>query len=194
MSTTEDVVRILKIVGGYVELPKPLRVGTQAFDFTYALVAGERANDLVVVIEVRSDGRDEDVVRRVLGLTRALDVLGSRRPVTAVLTSGQASTEAVRTLSEVCRVLPIGTQIGKDADRAVRDWLSVLLPLEPPSTAETALLWEADLTAALTDQEDQDLVGQLIAEGRVGKQAVEAAFAASIREAVLPVLEEEDAA
>lgn len=194
MSTTEDVVRILKEDGGYKELPKPLRVGSQDFDFTHALVAGERANDLVVVMEVRSDKRDEDLIRRVLGLTRALDVLQSKRPVTAVLTSGQTTSETLRTLSQVCRVLPIGSQIGKDADRAVRDWLSVLLPLEGPSSAEAVLVWEADLTKALAEQKDQELVAQLIQASHTNAEAVELAFAASIRAAVLPVLDEESAA
>lgn len=194
MSTTEDVIRILKEDGGYTELPRPLRIGSQSFDFTHALVAGDRANDLVVVIEVKSDGQDQDLIRRVLGLTRALDVLQSRRPVTAVLTSGQAKTETLRTLSEVCRVLPIGTQIGKDADQAVRDWLSALLPLEPPSSAEAALVWEADLNTALMSQEDQELVALLIEAGHIGTPAVEAAFATSIRTAILPVLNEESAA
>jgi hypothetical protein len=194
MSTTEDVVRILKDDGGYKELPKPLRVGSQAFDFTHALVAGDRANDLVVVIEVRSDGHDEDLIRRVLGLTRALDVLQSKRPVTAVLTSGQTTHETLRTLSEVCRVLPIGTQIGKDADQAVRDWLSVLLPLEGPSSAEAVLVWEPDLAKALEGQEDQELVTKLIEASHIGTEAVELAFATSIRTAVVPVLDEESAA
>lgn len=194
MSTTEDVVRILKDDGGYKELPKPLRVGSQAFDFTHALVAGDRANDLVVVIEVRSDGQDEDLIRRVLGLTRALDVLQSKRPVTAVLTSGQTTHETLRTLSEVCRVLPIGTQIGKDADQAVRDWLSVLLPLEGPSSAEAVLVWEPDLAKALEGQEDQELVTKLIEASHIGTEAVELVFATSIRTAVVPVLGEESAA
>jgi hypothetical protein len=194
MSTTEDVVRILKDDGGYKELPKPLRVGSQAFDFTHALVAGDRANDLVVVIEVRSDGQDEDLIRRVLGLTRALDVLRSKRPVTAVLTSGQTTPETLRTLSEVCRVLPIGTQIGKDADQAVRDWLSVLLPLEAPSSSEAVLVWEADLAKALEGLEDQELVTKLIEASHVGTEAVELSFATSIRTAVVPVLDEESAA
>ena len=194
MSTTEDVVRILKDDGGYKELPKPLRVGSQAFDFTHALVAGDRANDLVVIMEVRSDGQDEDLIRRVLGLTRALDVLQSKRPVTTVLTSGQTTPETLRTLSEVCRVLPIGTQIGKDADQTVRDWLSVLLPLEGPSSAEAVLVWEGDLTKALDSQEDQELVTKLIEASHLDTEAVELAFAASIRTAVLPVLDEESAA
>lgn len=194
MSTTEDVVRILKDDGGYKELPKPLRVGTQAFDFTHALVADDRANDLVVVIEVRSDGQDEELIRRVLGLTRALDVLRSKRPVTAVLTSGQTTPETLRALSEVCRVLPIGTQIGKDADQAVRDWLSVLLPLEVTSSAESVLVWEADLLKALESQDDQGLVAQLIEASHIDAQAVETVFATSIRTAVLPVLDEESAA
>lgn len=193
MSTTEDVVRILKDDGGYTELAKPLRVGSQVFNFTHALLAGDRANDLVVVIEVKSDGQDDDLIRRVLGLTRALDVLRSKRPVTAVLTSGQARPETLRTLSEVCRVLPIGSQIGKDADRAVRDWLSVLLPLEGPSSAESVLVWEADLKKALETQADQKLVSRLLEASHVHVSAVVEAFSNSIKSAVAPAIDEESA-
>ena len=81
-----------------------------------------------------------------------------------------------------------------DADQAVRDWLSALLPLEPPSSAEAALVWEADLNTALMRQGDQELVALLIEAGHIGPQAVEAAFATSIRTAILPVLDEESAA
>ena len=104
MTTSESVVRILVSEGGYRELPRPLKVGTLSFDFEYALVAGERANDLVIVIELRSDTADDIVIRKVLSLTRALDVLQSKRSVTAVLTSGQATPRTVQSISRVCRV------------------------------------------------------------------------------------------
>ena len=176
MSTADDVVRILREEGGYKELPQPLTVGKQVFDFSHALVADDRANDLVVVLEIRSDGREDDMVRGVLGLTRALDVLRSKRPVTAVLTSGQPKTDTVRTLSQVCRVLPIGTHLGSDPDKATRGWLSVLLPLEPLFAPDESGSWEAALSQSLAGQKDRSLVDALmaaVAKARADKDAAE---------------------
>src|SRR5208282_3132605 len=108
MSTSDSVVEILVKEGGYRELPQPIKIGSGSFQFAHTLVAGDKANDLVVVIELKPDTSDDTVVRNILGLTRALDVLRSRRSVTAVLTSGQPGPGTVRSMSRVCRVLPIG--------------------------------------------------------------------------------------
>ena len=93
MTTSERVVAILTGEGGYRELPKPLKVGSLSFEFTHALIAGDRANDLVIVIELKGDSADDVVIRKVLALTRALDVLQSKRSVTTVLTSGHAASD-----------------------------------------------------------------------------------------------------
>lgn len=191
MSTADDVVRILREEGGYKELPKPLTVGKQTFDFSHALVADDRANDLVVVLEIKSDGREDELVRGVLGLTRALDVLRSKRPVTAVLTTGQPRANTVRTLSQVCRVLPIGTHLGSDPDKATRGWLSVLLPLKPLSAPDESGTWEATLLQALANQKDRPLVDALMIAGRQGRESVKSVFADRIRIALADVVDDE---
>lgn len=178
MSTTDRVLDILVQEGGYRQLPRPFKVGSIAFDFTYALVAGERANDLVIVIELKGDTVDEGVIRKVLALTRALDVLRSKRPVTAVLTSGQPRTETVQSISKVCRVLPVGAPTGPDATSAVRDWLSVLLPLAQPPAVESLLDWEGELRAAASA--NNHLLDSLIEVAPQGKEAVEAVLAEAI--------------
>ncbi|MGO8656796.1 hypothetical protein ACC771_14270, partial [Rhizobium ruizarguesonis] len=91
----------------------------------------------MIVIDLKSDVPDEGAVRKVHALTRALDVVKSRRSVTAVLTQGQASSETVHAMSRVCRVLPIGTPVGQNASDLVRDWVSVLLPLKTPESVES---------------------------------------------------------
>jgi hypothetical protein len=48
MTTSESVVQILVGEGGYKELPRPLRIGTLSFDFAHALIAINRAKDLVI--------------------------------------------------------------------------------------------------------------------------------------------------
>ena len=74
MTTAETVFEILTKEGGYRSLGKPIRIGSQTFGFTHVLVAGERANDLVIVIELTGASEDAQVTRSVLAFTRALDV------------------------------------------------------------------------------------------------------------------------
>lgn len=194
MSTSDSVVNILTQEGGYRALPRPFKIGSQSFDFTHALVAGERANDLVIVIELRGDTADDAVTRKVLALTRALDVLRSKRPVTAVLTSGQPRPETVQSISKVCRVLPVGAPAGLDALDAVRDWLSVLLPLIQPPAVDTMLDWQADLRAATPASAGGALMDSLIAAAPHGKDAVEAVLAVNINGTISPVLDNEEEA
>lgn len=191
MSTSDRVFNILVEEGGYRVLPKPFKVGSQSFDFTHALVAGGRANDLVIVIDLKGDTADDMVVRKVLALTRALDVLSSKRPVTAVLTSGQPRSETVQTISRVCRVLPIGAPFGSSAQDTVRDWLAVLLPLIQPPAVDTMLDWETDLRSAMPSAAKGALIDALIAAASRGKDAVEAVMAEDITCSVSVVLDDE---
>jgi hypothetical protein len=192
MTTSERVVAILTGEGGYRELPKPLKVGSLSFEFTHALIAGDRANDLVIVIELKGDSADDVVIRKVLALTRALDVLQSKRSVTTVLTSGQAASETVQSISRVCRVLPIGAPTGPGANEAVRDWLSVLLPLRETAPVETIIDWEGDLRRQVPTDATGPQMEKLLIAAPHGKVAVEKVFAISISDAVRPVLEEDE--
>lgn len=184
MSTTDRVLDILAGEGGYRELPKPFRVGSIPFDFTHALVGSERANDLVVVIEFKGDTVDDAVIRKIMALTRALDVMRSKRPVTAILTSGQPRTETVQSISRVCRVLPIGAPTGPNAISAVRDWLSVLLPLVQQPAVETLVDWEVDLSVKTKVSANSEFTGALIDAAQRGKEAVETVLAEAITKSV----------
>lgn len=189
-TTSERVVEILVQQGRYRELPQPMKIGSLSFSFDHALVASERANDLVIVIELKGGTSDEALIRKVLALTRALDVLKSRRSVTAVLTSGPALPETVQSISRVCRVLPIGTPSGPRAAEAVRDWLSVLLPISQPATVETLVDWSGDLVAEVPEAVSGPFVDALVAAAPLGKQAVEDRLTEAIRTAVEPALAE----
>lgn len=189
-TTSERVVEILVQQGKYRELPQPMKIGSLSFAFDHALVASDRANDLVIVIELKGGTSDEALIRKVLSLTRALDVLKSRRSVTAVLTSGPALPETVQSISRVCRVLTIGTPSGPKAVEAVRDWLSVLLPIAVPATVETQVDWNGDLAAEIPAAVSGPFADALVAAAPLGKQAVEDRLADAIRTAVEPALAE----
>ncbi len=191
MTTSETVIQILIGEGGYKELPRPLNVGSLSFDFAHALIAGEKANDLVIVIELKGDTADDTVIRKVLSLTRALDVLQSKRSVTVVLTSGQVAPETVQSLSRVCRVLPVGAPSGPKAVDAVRDWISVLLPLVQPPPVETLVDWESDLRSKIPPNAVGPLLEQLMRAAPASKLAVEQVLASAIQSRVASILEDD---
>jgi hypothetical protein len=190
MTTAETVFNILTKEGGYRPLGKPIRIGSQVFEFTYALVAGEKANDLVIVIELTGASKDSQVTRSVLAFTRALDVLGSKRSVTVVLTSGQADNDLVNSISRVCRVLPVGAPTGPMAEDMVRDWLAVLLPLKSPPPVEHLADWKANLEKQLEDTDEEPTVGRFVQLAEGGKEAVETALALEISTLADKVLED----
>lgn len=144
------------------------------------LVAGEKANDLVIVIELTGASEDTQVTRSVLAFTRALDVLGSKRSVTAVLTSGQADNDLVNSISRVCRVLPVGAPTGPMAEEVVRDWLAVLLPLKSPPPVEHLADWKANLEKHLEHTDDEPAVARFVQLAEGGKETVEAALSLEI--------------
>jgi hypothetical protein len=191
-TTTERVVQILIGEGGYRELPQPLKIGSLDFKFDHSFVGGDRSRDLVVLIEIKGDTSDELISRNILSLTRALDVQRSKRSVTAILTSGQPSAETVQSISRVCRVLPIGAPSGPEAFDAVRDWLSVLLPLREPAPADSLIDWEAELRKRAVPEGVGSLTERLIQAAGEGQIAVEEEFAAAIRATVSAALGENE--
>lgn len=187
MTTSERVVEILVQQGKYRKLEQPMKIGSLSFEFDHVLVATERANDLVIVTELKGETSDKALIRKVLAMTRALDVLKSKRPVTAVLTSGQASPETVQSISRVCRVLPIGTP---SEPNAVYDWLSVLLPISPPAPVETLVDWTDDLRREIPKDAAGPLTDLLVKTAPLGKQAVEDVLADAIKVTAEPALAE----
>ena len=191
MTTSESVIQILIEEGGYKELPRPLKVWSLSFDFAHALIAGDKANDLVIVIELKGDTADDTVIRKVLSLTRALDVLQSKRSVTVVLTSGQVAPETVQSISRVCRVLAVGAPSGPKAIDAVRAWISVLLPLAQPPPVETLVDWESDLRSSIPSNATGPLLEELLITAPAGRSAVEQVLASAIQARVASVLEDD---
>jgi hypothetical protein len=141
--------------------------------------------------ELKGDTADDIVIRKVLSLTRALDVLQSKRSVTAVLTSGQAAPETAHSISRVCRVLPVGAPSGPKAVNVIRDWLSVLLPLAQPPPVETLVEWERDLRSSLPANATGPLLEDLLIAAQIGKLAVEQVLASAIQAPVRSVLEDD---
>lgn len=191
MTTCEKVVEILVSNGGFRVLPTPFNIGSLAFEFSHALIGGEKSNDLVLVVELSSGTDDSDIIRKVFALTRALDVLRSRRSVTVVLTMGQALPDTVRSLSRVCRVLAVGSPSGPKAEQELIDWLSVLLPLSLPAPVDDSGEWADEVRNKIAQETDEGFVRDLLRLSAGGKQVVEERLRSEIEEAMNGPLDEE---
>jgi hypothetical protein len=133
MTAPTPVDRVAEILAGagYRRVGTPLEIAGVRFEFPVAFVGASRSPDLVVVADTAFD-QERRILQRVEGIARAMDVVQSRRPLTAVLTGPRPSPAVLEAMSRVCRVLPVGTVVDDNADTALRNWLAVLLPLSIP--------------------------------------------------------------
>lgn len=123
---------------GYRSISTPLEIAGLRFDLPAAFVGASPSPDLIVVADTAFDP-EQRILKKIEGIARAMDVVRSKRPLTAVLTGPRPSSAVLDSMSRVCRVLPIGTILDADADTALRNWLAVLMPLSlPEPTASIA--------------------------------------------------------
>jgi hypothetical protein len=179
----ERVVAILK-GAGYRQLDLPLVVASIPFDFAAALVGTGRAPDLIVVIDTMQDA-DARTRQKIDSLGRAMDVAGSRRPLTAVLAGPRPADPTLTAIGRVCRVLPVGTPTGSDAERLLHEWLAVLLPLELPDTAEVGATVASELALHLPNTLEAEVQESLLEASLRGEQAVRTALRDLITEALV---------
>jgi hypothetical protein len=140
MTDSTPVGRITYALGnaGYVRLPHALLVGGLKLDFPAAFIHQTNSTDLILVADTVSE--DEALlIRKMNGVARALDVSRSRRSLTLVIAGPRPKPATLEFLGKVCRVLPIGSVTGTDADVVVHNWLAVLLPLTLPQADGTAV-------------------------------------------------------
>src|SRR5712691_290146 len=172
MTTVERVLEILHHAG-YRELVKPLMIGALPFDFAHALVAEERALDLIVIVDLAQEADDRRLTQKIQALARALDVMGSKRPLTAILASAQPSPATLQAIGRVCRVLPVGAPSGSKAEETLRDWLAVLLPLPELEPVSALAEWKTELRKHLPSSTPPVIVDHFLAASEGDKESVE---------------------
>lgn len=178
----------LLLEAGYRLVPAPLVIGGLKFDFPAALVGTETSPDLILIADTAFE-QEERLVAKLESVARALDVARSKRPLTVVVAGPRPTSANVEAMSRVCRVLPTGTVLDKDADDSLRNWLAVLLPLRLPDVhapVGDALQQLSKLGAGL-DQE----VADLVVPAMQGSQAVQAQLHQIIDAAVSDVKEDD---
>ncbi len=140
MSDSTPVGRVESaLVGaGYLRLPDALVVGGMKLDFSAAFVHQGSTTELVLVADTAAED-DALLIRKMTGVARALDVSRSRRSLTLVIAGPRPKPATLESLGRICRVLPMGSVTGADADVVVRNWLAVLLPLTLPEADGSAI-------------------------------------------------------
>ena len=133
MTASTPVDRVAEILAGagYRRVATPLEIAGLKFELPAAFVGSSPSPDLILVADTAFDD-ERRILRKTEGIARAMDVVRSKRPLTAVLVGPRPSSATIDSMSRVCRVLPIGTILGEDADAVLRNWLAVLMPLSLP--------------------------------------------------------------
>lgn len=174
MTTDTPIERVIGILteAKYRSVSLPLTVASVPFEFAAILVGTGKAPDLIVVADTVEE-TELRIRQKIDSLGRALDVAGSRRPLTAILVGPKPSELTLNVISRVCRVLPVGTPTGGDANSQLRDWLAVLLPLPLPIPSQALADPQGELAQRLPKDLDEHLQAKLLAASAKGAKGVQ---------------------
>ena len=175
MATTpvEAVADILQ-GAAFRRLIKPLQIAGVTVDVADAFVAGDKSLDLVLVGDNIGNQARRRLLSGVEGAARALDLVGSRRPLTLVVVGPRPSGEDLRELVRFARVLPVGEA---PDDATLRNWLAVLLPLQLPAVGQAC---GDAANAELANDASDPLALELVQAAHSGKHEVAAVLFAAI--------------
>lgn len=177
MTQSQPVIRVVRILtdAGYRALEMPVTVASIPFEFAALLVGSDRANDLIVVIDTLDDS-EARVRQKVEALSRALDLVASRRPLTTVLVGPSPRPAIIEALARVSRVLTVGSPTGDKAALDLADTLAVFLPLGLPDASEAVTDPLTEVRNQLLTDSDQDTLTRLFAAALSGSDAVKEAL------------------
>ena len=170
MTPLEQAITLLK-AHGYREANQPFPIGSSTFSFEAVLTA-DRTLDLIVLIDT-TIGEEDRLRRQIQAFSRALDVIGSRRTLTVVLVGQPLTAETMETLARLCRVLPVGTLSEPNAERTLKDWLAVLLPLSLPDADEVQGDWRAEILKRIPSGSSKPVAAYLSASESGGPSVSE---------------------
>ena len=163
-TTPVELVSQLLEAAHFRRVSTPLEIAGLQIDVPGVFVGSEPSPDLVLVGDTVSQ-TSKQLQQAVEVVGRALDIKASRRPITLVLVGPRPEPSALRAMSRVARVLPVGEA---PDDAALQNWLAVLLPLKLPepneARGETASL-------ELLQRADDPIARELVAVARRGEGA-----------------------
>lgn len=143
-ASVNAVLQVLESAG-FQRLPKPLVVAGAAFDFDAAVTGTGPSHDLVVISG--SDADHDRLPQLLSGLSRRLDRVESRRPVSVVLLGPRPTGDVLARLEVNARVLVLEGVEPSVSD--IEDSIAVLLPLQIPPTSGTTVAPLDELAARL---------------------------------------------
>lgn len=164
------VIALLQDAGYEVRNPRAT-IASVEFEFSAILTAREGL-DLVVVVDTVTR-KDSRVRRQLESLASALDLIGSRRPLTVVVVGPSPRQSVIEAMSRVGRVLLVGTPTGHKAEQSLRDALAVLLPLTLPEVVEPSTQSWDDLRRRVAATPHPDWAVPLLDAAPDGPDAVQ---------------------
>lgn len=170
-ATPMDRVASMLDDAGFRRVTTPLAIAGLKFDLPMVFIGSNPSPDLILVADTAFEP-ERRILQKVEGVARALDVVGSKRPLTAILAGPRPNSGVLDALSRVCRVLPIGSVSDGDPDTNLRNWLAVLLPLRLPAPSRGI----ADPLAEVSRNLDglEPAVAELVDRAEGGVEAVQA--------------------
>ena len=172
--SAESVIADL-VDAGYRPAPSPVSIGSVPFGRLPLFEGPEDSIDLALVVDVGSQGDPRGTRLLVERISRALDVVASRRPLTVVLAGSSLVLPALEAdLMQMCRVVRIDDVSNYSAQ------LSQMLPLDIGNLAGEMVETE-ELEKVLGVSKHSDL-GRIVQEARLGSKAVENALTTWIDE------------
>lgn len=184
-STPVDHIAELLAGAAYRRLAMPLEIGGLQFDLAGAFVGTGSSPDLILIADTAFE-EGQRIQRKVEGIARAMDVVGSKRPLTIVLAGPRPASSVIDAMARVSRVLPIGTSMGDGGDVSLRNWLAVLMPLRLPEPSASIADPLAEIASQLGALDAR--VAALTKTAGAGEDAVASELCQLIS---LPLLEEE---
>lgn len=177
MTLNPPIQRVVDLLtsAGYRPREMPMTVATMPFEFAAVLLGADRALDLIVVVDTLTEAEPR-IRQKIEGLSRALDLVASRRPLTVVLVGPPLRAPVLEALGRVSRVLTVGTPTGEGANRFLADALAVLLPLELPQTDETVADPIGEVRKHLPASAEDDGMSTLFESAPQGADAVKQAL------------------
>jgi hypothetical protein len=177
LTVNSPIQRVVTLLtnAGYRPRELPMTVAKMPFEFSAVLLGADRALDLIVLVDTLTEAESR-IRQKIEGLSRALDLVASRRPLTVVLVGPPPRAAILEALGRVCRVLTVGTPTGKGADRFLSDALAVLLPLELPRADETVADPIGEVQKRLPASPDKEGLSDLLKAAPQGADAVQDAL------------------
>lgn len=177
MSGTTPLERVSQrlVAAQFKRVATPLTIGGLEIDAPAAFIGSPPSPDLVVVGDTLEQTPPR-LQQTVEGIGRALDMMGSRRPLTLVVVGPRPTSAALTALSRFARVLPVGDA----ADETnLANWLAVLLPLPLPVVSDDRAA--AALDAVIEGTRDP-IEAEFVALASMGAEAVADRLAAYVDE------------